>query len=90
MTAPADVPPIVARLAQAIDRVVWERTGPLLAAGRVLSDPQVAEAFAALSLLETARARHKPVRWAADSAVVVCSCGSGDYESCKERLALEA
>lgn len=68
---------------------------PEVAAGVVLALPGVARAFDGLRALEeigdrlaTLHARHKPVRWSAESDVVVCACGQGSYP-CPDRRLLD-
>lgn len=63
---------------------------PLMAAARILADPTLADALAALPVVVALDARHQPIRWAEDSDVVVCSCGSGDYDACEDATILRS
>lgn len=58
--------------------------------------PELAAADAALKReaellprLAVLDALHKPVRWHAESDVVVCSCGSGAFDACQTRQILD-
>ena len=86
--AAGDGPALTDRLAACIDRYVWHRNGPHDAAVRVLADQQLRDALRAADVVAELDARHQPVRWAASSDVVVCSCGHGAYDHCPDGLIL--
>jgi hypothetical protein len=71
--------PRVERIAAAINRWVWERRGPHAAAVRVLADAELRHALAAADVVAVLDREHQPVRWAADSDVVVCTAGCGAH-----------
>lgn len=82
-----DASPLARRSADRIrrcanDLAVTDGDWPLSAAALVLGDPEVR---AALDAVKALTARHQPVRLAADSDVVVCSCsGRIAFAACED------
>ena len=72
-----DAPPIARRIAEQIERHAADlRLGSdwkLMAAARILADPDLAAGQAATATVAALRARHQPRPWGAGSATVVCS-----------------
>jgi hypothetical protein len=77
-----DASPLARRVADtalryAADLSVSSEDWPLMAAARILADPELADALAAVPVLEAISARHTSRRWNAESEVVVCdSCSA--------------
>lgn len=81
-TEPIAPPPLAVKLAAGLDRVMWHRDGPMLAALRALGEPQIADALSRAQRLDAVLAMHQPRPWAGGSHIVSCTCGSGSYEDC--------
>ena len=60
------------RIAAAIDRYVWERRGPQLAALRVLGEPVIVDALRASVVVAQLDRQHQPRQWGPGSDTVVC------------------
>jgi hypothetical protein len=86
-----DAPPLARRIADQIERHASDlRLGSdwkLMAAARILADPDLAAGRTAVTVVDQLRARHQPRRWGErsdGSPTVVCTCGSGAFDACPD------